>query len=220
MVRIISPSMLSADFGHLDRETRMIDESAAQWVHIDVMDGVFVPNISFGFPVLKAIRKATEKFLDVHLMIIEPMKYAKRFAEAGAQLVTIHYEAVQDVRRALEEIRSYGVMAGVSIKPATPVSVLKELLDVADLVLIMSVEPGFGGQSFIEGSVEKARELRKMIETAGTNTLIEMDGGISAANSEMLFEAGCDALVAGSAVFGAPDPKAEILKILKTDTSI
>lgn len=212
--------MLSADFGHLDRETRMIDESAAQWVHIDVMDGVFVPNISFGFPVLKAIRKATEKFLDVHLMIIEPMKYAKRFAEAGAQLVTIHYEAVQDVRRALEEIRSYGVMAGVSIKPATPVSVLKELLDVADLVLIMSVEPGFGGQSFIEGSVEKARELRKMIETAGTNTLIEMDGGISAANSEMLFEAGCDALVAGSAVFGAPDPKAEILKILKTDTSI
>lgn len=220
MVRIISPSMLSADFGHLDRETRMIDESAAQWVHIDVMDGVFVPNISFGFPVLKAIRKATEKFLDVHLMIIEPMKYAKRFAEAGAQLVTIHYEAVQDVRRALEEIRSYGVMAGISIKPATPVSVLKELLDVADLVLIMSVEPGFGGQSFIEGSVEKARELRKMIETAGTNTLIEMDGGISAANSEMLFEAGCDALVAGSAVFGAPDPKAEILKILKTDTSI
>ena len=212
--------MLSADFGHLDRETRMIDESAAQWVHIDVMDGVFVPNISFGFPVLKAIRKATEKFLDVHLMIIEPMKYAKRFAEAGAQLVTIHYEAVQDVRRALEEIRSYGVMAGVSIKPATPVSVLKELLDVADLVLIMSAEPGFGGQSFIEGSVEKARELRKMIETAGTNTLIEMDGGISAANSEMLFEAGCDALVAGSAVFGAPDPKAEILKILKTDTSI
>lgn len=212
--------MLSADFGHLDRETRMIDESAAQWVHIDVMDGVFVPNISFGFPVLKAIRKATEKFLDVHLMIIEPMKYAKRFAEAGAQLVTIHYEAVQDVRRALEEIRSYGVMAGISIKPATPVSVLKELLDVADLVLIMSVEPGFGGQSFIEGSVEKARELRKMIETAGTNTLIEMDGGISAANSEMLFEAGCDALVAGSAVFGAPDPKAEILKILKTDTSI
>lgn len=212
--------MLSADFGHLDRETRMIDESAAQWVHIDVMDGVFVPNISFGFPVLKAIRKATEKFLDVHLMIIEPMKYAKRFAEAGAQLVTIHYEAVQDVRRALEEIRSYGVMAGVSIKPATPVSVLKELLDVADLVLIMSVEPGFGGQSFIEGSVEKARELRKMIETAGTSTLIEMDGGISAANSEMLFEAGCDALVAGSAVFGAPDPKAEILKILKTDTSI
>lgn len=212
--------MLSADFGHLDRETRMIDESAAQWVHIDVMDGVFVPNISFGFPVLKAIRKATEKFLDVHLMIIEPMKYAKRFAEAGAQLVTIHYEAVQDVRRALEEIRSYGVMAGISIKPATPVSVLKELLDVADLVLIMSVEPGFGGQSFIEGSVEKARELRKMIETAGTNTLIEMDGGISAANSEMLFEAGCDALVAGSAVFGAPDPKAEILKMLKTDTSI
>lgn len=216
MAKIISPSMLSADFGHLDRDTRMIDESAAEWVHIDVMDGVFVPNISFGFPVLKAIRKATDKFLDVHLMIVEPMKYAKRFAEAGAQLVTIHYEAVDDVRKALEEIRAYGVMAGVSIKPATPVSALEEILDVADLVLIMSVEPGFGGQSFIEGSAEKASELKAMIDRAGTKTLIEMDGGISAANSGMLFAAGCDALVAGSAVFGAQDPKAEIVKMLNS----
>lgn len=218
MARIISPSMLSADFGNLERDTRMIDESAAEWVHIDVMDGVFVPNISFGFPVLKAIRKSTDKFLDVHLMIVEPMKYAKRFADAGAQLVTIHYEAVSDARKALEEIRSYGIRAGISIKPGTPVSVLEGLLDAADLVLIMSVEPGFGGQSFIEGSVEKALELRAMIDKAGTGTLIEMDGGISAANSEMLFEAGCDALVAGSAVFGAPDPKAEIVKMLELVT--
>lgn len=214
MARIISPSMLLADFGHLDRDTRMIDESAAQWVHIDIMDGVFVPNISFGFPVLEAIRKATDKFLDVHLMIVDPMKYAKRFAEAGAQLVTIHYEALGNIREALEEIRSYGVMSGVSIKPATPVSVLEGILDVTDVVLIMSVEPGFGGQGFIEGSVEKVRELRAMIDKAGTGTLIEIDGGVSAANSEMLFEAGCDALVAGSAVFSAPDPKAEIVKIL------
>jgi ribulose-phosphate 3-epimerase len=214
MAKIISPSMLSADFGHLDRDTRMIDESAAEWVHIDVMDGVFVPNISFGFPVMKAIRRATTKMLDVHLMIVEPMKYARRFAEAGAGLVTIHQEAVHDLRADMLEIRSYGVMSGVSLKPATPVSVLDGMLDTIDLVLIMSVEPGFGGQSFIEGSVEKVRELRAMIERAGTKTLIEIDGGVSAANARMLFESGCDALVAGSAVFGAPDPKAEIVKML------
>lgn len=206
--------MLSADFGHLERDTRMIDESAAEWVHIDVMDGVFVPNISFGFPVLKAIGKATTKLLDVHLMIVEPMKYARRFAEAGAGLVTIHAEAVDNLRESLEEIRSFGVMSGVSIKPATPVSVLDGVLDAADLVLVMSVEPGFGGQSFIEGSVDKVRELRAMIDKAATGTMIEIDGGVSAANAEMLFDAGCDALVAGSAVFGAPDPKAEILKML------
>ena len=215
MARIISPSMLSADFGHLDRDTRMIDRSAAEWIHIDVMDGVFVPNISFGFPVLKAIRKASDKFLDVHLMIVEPLKYVKRFAEAGAQLVTVHAEAVDDVREALLQIRACGVMAGISIKPATPVSVLEGVLDVADLVLIMSVEPGFGGQSFIEGSWDKVRELRRMIDKAGTGTLIEIDGGVSATNSAELFHAGCDVLVAGSAVFGAPDPEAEILKMLK-----
>lgn len=207
--------MLSADFGHLARDTKMIDRSAAEWVHIDVMDGVFVPNISFGFPVLRAIREETDKFLDVHLMIVEPMKYAKRFAEAGAGVVTIHYEAVDNPREAMEQIRSYGIKSGISIKPNTPVSVLEGLLDVTDLVLIMSVEPGFGGQSFIESSYDKVRQLRKMIESVGSETIIEIDGGVSSQNAGTLFEAGCDVLVAGSAIFGAENPEAEIEKMLK-----
>lgn len=206
--------MLSADFGHLDRDTRMIDQSAAQWIHIDVMDGVFVPNISFGFPVLKPIRNASAKFLDVHLMIVEPEKYLKRFAEAGADLVTFHYEATQDPLGAIRIIRECGIKAGISIKPATPVEVLEELLPELDLVLVMSVEPGFGGQSFIEGSWDKVRALRKMIDDRGLPVLIEIDGGVSAANAGDLYEAGCDALVAGSAVFRAADPKAEIERIL------
>ncbi|MCC8019743.1 MAG: ribulose-phosphate 3-epimerase [Rikenellaceae bacterium] len=216
MERIISPSMLSADFGNLERDTRMIDRSSAGWVHIDVMDGVFVPNISFGFPVMKPIRQATEKFLDVHLMIVEPMKYAERFAGAGADLVTIHYEAVDDAAAALRQIRSYGIKSGISVKPATPVSVLDGLLEYADLVLIMSVEPGFGGQSFIEGSLEKVAELRRMIDAAGTGTLIEIDGGISSENAGEVFAAGCNVLVAGSAIFGAPDPEAEIRRMLRS----
>lgn len=208
--------MLSADFGNLERDTRMIDRSSAGWVHIDVMDGVFVPNISFGFPVMKPIRQATEKFLDVHLMIVEPMKYAERFAGAGADLVTIHYEAVDDAAAALRQIRSYGIKSGISVKPATPVSVLDGLLEYADLVLIMSVEPGFGGQSFIEGSLEKVAELRRMIDAAGTGTLIEIDGGISSENAGEVFAAGCNVLVAGSAIFGAPDPEAEIRRMLRS----
>ncbi|MBR5136246.1 MAG: ribulose-phosphate 3-epimerase [Rikenellaceae bacterium] len=214
MERIISPSMLSADFGNLDRDTRMIDRSAAQWIHIDVMDGVFVPNISFGFPVMKPIRKASDKVLDVHLMIVEPEKYVAQFAEAGADIVTFHYEATQTPREAIRLIRESGAKVGISIKPKTPVEVLRELLPKVDLVLIMSVEPGFGGQSFIEGSTDKVRELRKMIDEAGLDVTIEIDGGVSAANAGELYEAGCDALVAGSAVFKAADPEAEILKIL------
>ena len=214
MERIISPSMLSADFGNLDRDTRMIDRSAAQWIHIDVMDGVFVPNISFGFPVMKPIRKASDKVLDVHLMIVDPEKYVARFAEAGADIVTFHYEATQSPREAIRLIRESGAKVGISIKPKTPVEVLRELLPEVDLVLVMSVEPGFGGQSFIEGSTDKVRELRKMIDEAGLNVTIEIDGGVSAANARELYEAGCDALVAGSAVFKAADPEAEILKIL------
>ena len=206
--------MLSADFGNLDRDTRMIDRSAAQWIHIDVMDGVFVPNISFGFPVMKPIRKASDKVLDVHLMIVDPEKYVAQFAEAGADIVTFHYEATQTPREAIRLIRESGAKVGISIKPKTPVEVLRELLPEVDLVLIMSVEPGFGGQSFIEGSTDKVRELRKMIDEAGLDVTIEIDGGVSAANAGKLYEAGCDALVAGSAVFKAADPEAEILKIL------
>ena len=206
--------MLSADFGHLDRDTRMIDRSAAEWVHIDVMDGVFVPNISFGFPVLKAIRKATAKFLDVHLMIVSPERYVERFVEAGADLVTFHLEAAEDPAVCAALIRRAGAKVGVSIKPATPVEALHEVLPAVDLVLVMSVEPGFGGQSFIEGSLEKIRRLRALVRELGLDTVIEVDGGISAANAREVFEAGAEVLVAGSAVFKAGDPEAEIRRIL------
>ena len=215
MKRIVAPSMLSADFGHLERGTKMIDRSAAEWVHIDVMDGVFVPNISFGFPVLKAITKATNKFMDVHLMIVEPEKYVARFAEAGADLVTFHTEATDKVEECIELIRKAGAKVGVSIKPKTPIEVLEPILDKIDLVLIMSVEPGFGGQSFIEGSTEKVAALRKMIDSRGLDVMIEIDGGVSRHNAAELYEAGCDALVAGSAVFCAPDPEAEIVAMLE-----
>ena len=214
MTRIISPSMLSADFGNLERDTQMIDRSEAQWVHIDVMDGVFVPNISFGFPVMKPIRKATNKVLDVHLMIVEPEKYVRRFVEAGSDYVTFHYEATECIDKCIDEIHSAGAKAGISIKPATPASVLKDILPKVELVLVMSVEPGFGGQSFMPNSLDKVRELKALREQMGLNFIIEIDGGISAKNACEVFDAGVDAVVAGSAVFGAPDPEAEIVKIL------
>ena len=215
MTRIISPSMLSADFGNLERDTKMIARSAEECVHIDVIDGVFVPNISFGFPVMKTIRKATNKVLDVHLMIEEPEKYVRRFVEAGADYVTFHYEATEDIDGCIAAIREAGAKVGISIKPATEVSVLKDILPKVDLVLIMSVEPGFGGQSFIEGSLEKIQQLAQMRQEQGADFIIEVDGGISAKNAGDVFGAGAEAVVAGSAVFGATDPEAEIVNMLK-----
>ena len=215
MARIISPSMLSADFGNLERDSKMIDRSRAQWFHIDVMDGVFVPNISFGFPVLAAITKTTDKVIDTHLMIIEPEKYVERFVKAGSHYVTFHIEATDKVQECIDLIHAAGAKAGISIKPNTPVEALKEWLPKIELVLIMSVEPGFGGQSFIEGSTQKVAELKALIGELGLDVLIEVDGGISSKNARELYDAGADALVAGSAVFKAPSPEQEIIDILE-----
>ncbi|MBE6174429.1 MAG: ribulose-phosphate 3-epimerase [Rikenellaceae bacterium] len=214
MKRIVAPSILSADFGNLERDIKMIDRSAAEWVHIDVMDGLFVPNISFGFPVMKPVRRATAKVLDVHLMIVEPEKYVKRFVEAGADYVTFHHEACANPRAAIADIKAAGAKAGVSVKPATPVEAIFDYLSELDMVLIMSVEPGFGGQSFMPHSLDKVRALRKEIEEKGYNCLIEIDGGISAKNAREVFDAGVDVIVAGSSVFGAEDQEQAILNIL------
>ena len=214
MPRIISPSVLSADFGHLADDIAMLDRSEAEWIHIDVMDGVFVPNISFGFPVMGPIRQGTKKVLDTHLMIVNPEKYVERFVRAGADIVTIHLEATEDVRGAIAMIKKAGAKAGVSIKPKTPVAAVAPYLNELDLVLVMSVEPGFGGQSFIPGSLEKIAQLRAMAREMGLETIIEVDGGISARNAGAVYGAGADVLVAGSSVFGAEDPQAEVVKML------
>lgn len=214
-MRIISPSILAADFGNLGRDVAMLNESRAEWIHFDVMDGVFVPNISFGFPVLQSVRSATEKVLDVHLMIDDPIRYVKRFAEAGADIITFHYEATENPRECIAAIREAGARVGISIKPATDVSVLGELLKEIDMVLVMSVEPGFGGQSFIESSLDKISRLKGMILESGADCLIEVDGGISERNAASIFAAGADVLVAGSSVFKAAEPESEILKMLE-----
>ena len=217
MKRIIAPSVLSADFGNLNQDIAMLDRSRAEWVHIDVMDGVFVPNISFGFPVMKPIRKATSKVLDVHLMITAPEKYVERFVEAGADYVTFHYEATENIDLCIDLIRKAGAKVGISIKPGTEPEVLDKWIEQLDLILVMSVEPGFGGQKFMPSSIAKCEYLSRKKEELGLSELIiEVDGGISASNSRLLFDAGAEALVAGSSVFGAESPEQAIVDMLNS----
>lgn len=203
---IVSPSLLSADFCHLSEDIDMINNSEAELLHLDIMDGVFVPNISFGFPVIKDLHKICKKPLDVHLMIVEPQKFIKEVKEIGAEYMNVHYEACLHLSRVVQQIKEAGMKAGVTINPATPVSVLDDIICDVDMVLIMSVNPGFGGQKFIQNSVKKVRELREMIERRGSKALIEVDGGVNEETGRMLKEAGVDILVAGNYVFKAENP--------------
>jgi ribulose-phosphate 3-epimerase len=211
---IIAPSLLAANFLRLGEEIEMINKSEAEWVHLDVMDGQFVPNISFGLPVIAHIRKATTKICDVHLMIVEPEKYAEDFKKAGADILTVHYEACKHLHRNIEQIKNLGMKAGVAINPHTPVDFLKDVLMDIDLVLVMSVNPGFGGQKFISQSVEKIKQLRDLIDEKGYMTLIEVDGGIGLENLPSIVRAGADVIVAGSSIFKAADP-ADLIKLMK-----
>ena len=213
MPGMIAPSILSADFGKLNEEIDMINHSEADWFHVDVMDGVFVPNISFGFPVMKPLKSKATKPLDVHLMIVDPDRYTKAFADAGAHFLTVHVEACTHLHRTLTNIRNHGMKAGVAINPHTPVESIKEVLYLCDLVCLMSVNPGFGGQSFIENTYAKVKTLKSMITEAGTNTLIEIDGGVSMANAKLLTDAGADVLVAGNTVFGSANPTQTITEL-------
>ncbi|MCM1170400.1 MAG: ribulose-phosphate 3-epimerase [Bacteroides sp.] len=205
MAFILSPSLLSADFANLQQAIELIDSTQADWFHIDVMDGLFVPNITIGQPVVKAIRKHARKPLDVHLMIVDPDRYIKGFKDAGADILTVHEEACRHLNRTLGNIREEGMKAGVSINPHTPVSMLENVIEYADLVLIMSVNPGFGGQKFIENSYRKIEELNRLKQKYNPELIIEVDGGVSLENAPRLLAAGADALVAGNAVFSAPD---------------
>ncbi|MGD9994108.1 MAG: ribulose-phosphate 3-epimerase [Salinivirgaceae bacterium] len=211
---LIAPSILSADFGNLARDIEMLNTSTADWIHVDVMDGVFVPNISFGFPILKAVQKLAKKPLDVHLMIVEPDRYIQQFKEAGAEILTVQYEACTHLHRTLQAIKAGGMKAGIALNPHTPVNLLNDIIHDIDMVLIMSVNPGFGGQKFIEHSYTKISNLKELITKAGSNTLIEVDGGVTLQNYKQLVKAGVAVLVAGNTVFASDNP-AKTIELLK-----
>lgn len=210
---IVAPSILSADFLQLGKEIEMINNSDAQWVHVDVMDGVFVPNISYGIPVVKAIRAATQKIIDVHLMIIQPERYFTPFIQAGAEVITFHYEASTHLHRSLQQLKESGIKAGVALNPHTPVELLADTLPFLDMVLLMSVNPGFGGQKFIETTFDKIIRLKKMIQHSGRQIMIQVDGGIDIINTPQLTKAGVDILVAGNTIFGSSNPTETISRL-------
>jgi len=215
MAHLIAPSVLAADFANIQRDVEMINESEADWFHIDIMDGVFVPNISFGFPVMEAIKKHATKPLDVHLMIVNPDQYIETFKKAGADVLTVHIEACPHLHRTIQAIKAAGMKAGVALNPHTPVDLLKDVIADLDLVCIMSVNPGFGGQKFIRNTFTKVQDLKKMITEADSDTLIEIDGGVGSDNAKLLVDCGADVLVAGSSVFSAENP-VEAVALLKS----
>ena len=212
---IVAPSILAADFGNLAKDIEMVNNSQAEWFHLDVMDGVFVPNISYGMPIIEKINSLTDKVLDVHLMIVDPDRYISTFKQVGADILTVHYEACTHLHRTIQAIKAEGMKAGVALNPHTPISVLEDVINDLDLVLIMSVNPGFGGQKFIENTYNKVSKLKKMITEANANVIIEIDGGVGVQNASKLVEAGADALVAGSAVFNAENPTDYIAELKK-----